>query len=80
MNDQKMPQDSWQACHVSAWIDGEPTESSAVSWGATEREQLYYFSLTRQVIRREAVMHPVADSFARQQAAWTVFWSRVDTL
>ncbi len=80
MNDQNMPQDSWQACHVSASMDGESTASSSASWGATEREQLYYFSLTRHVIRREAVLLPIADSFVRQKASWAAFWARIDAL
>jgi hypothetical protein len=80
MSDKNIPHERSPMSCVSAWMDGEETESMSVSWADDEREAYFYFSLTRQVIRHEAFVNPVADSYQRQRQSWLTFWSRVDSL
>lgn len=66
-------QESW----ASAFVDGEVTLSEQAGWSDALHEQLFYYTMTRQVLRGEASHGPNAH-FVNQRATWVAFWARVD--
>lgn len=67
--------DSW----ASAFVDGEATLSEQESWSEKVHEQLYYYTVTRQVLRGESPTHARSAGFEIQQRTWVHFWARVDS-
>lgn len=67
-------EESW----ASAFIDGEASLSEQNGWSHSVHEQLYYYTVTRQVLREEAsTQHGY---YELQRAIWTKFWARIDTI
>ena len=66
--------ESW----ASAFIDGEASLSDQTDWSDTVHEQLYYYTVTRQVVRGETVAPVRQARFEKQRAVWLQFWARVD--
>lgn len=67
-------QESW----ASAFVDGEVPLADCVSGlNDTVHEQLYYYTVTRQVLRGE-ISAGCDARFATQRATWVQFWTRVD--
>lgn len=69
-------QDSW----ASAFVDGEVNLCEQESLSETVREQLYYYTVARQVLRGEHSGHTRLDSFQIQQRTWVRFWTRIDSV
>ncbi len=67
-------QDSW----ASAFVDGEASLSDQTGWSETVDEQLYFYTLTRQVVRGEALALRHHAGFATHKASWVRFWMQVD--
>ena len=67
--------DNW----ASAFVDGEATLSEQESWSETVHEQLYYYTVTRQVLRGENLAHARSAGFQIHQRTWVHFWARVDS-
>ena len=67
-----------QQCWASAFVDGETSLADSSGWTETVNEQLFYYTVTRQVLRGE--YHACAE-FTRVQSRrnlWTAFWARID--
>ena len=65
-----------QECWASAFVDGESTLISQTCWTETVQEQLYYYTLTRQVLHGEAPARRDA-CWQDRKAAWVRLWARV---
>ena len=69
-----MVQESW----ASAFVDGETALTESSGWTETVNEQLFYYTVIRQVLRGE--YHACAE-FTRVQSRqnlWTELWARID--
>ena len=67
------PQESW----VSALVDGEAFVSESAHLNDAVHEQLYYYTMTRQVLRGETPRGRDA-GFQTECITWMAFWARVD--
>ena len=79
MNSENMSPLMLQESCVSALIDGEALLSERAALTDTVHEQLYYYTMTRQVIRGDLVQTHHA-RFETQRVAWVQFWARVDKI
>lgn len=71
--------ESW----ASAFIDGETTLVEHAGWSQTVHEQLYYYTVTRQVLQQSASASAVPpqdchDGLDGRRALWLKVWARVD--
>lgn len=66
-------QETW----ASAFVDGEVSLAEQTGWSNTVHEQLYYYTVTRQVLRGETLVQRDA-GFRTERASWVAFWARVD--
>ncbi len=66
-------QESW----ASAFVDGEAGLTEQMRWNETVHEQLYYYTMTRQVLRGETPRGRDA-GFQTERITWMTFWARVD--
>jgi hypothetical protein len=69
-------QDSW----ASAFVDGEASLSEQTDWSEAVHEQLYFYTLTRQVVRGETLAARHHAGFATHKATWIRFWAQVDSV
>ena len=69
------PQESW----VSALVDGEAFVSESAHLNDAVHEQLYYYTMTRQVIHGELVTARQV-RYETHKATWVQFWARVDKI
>ena len=68
--------ESW----ASAFFDGEVSLPEHAGWDETIQEQLFYYSITRQVVRGQHLTHDRDVSFRAQRTTWAAFWAKVDAL
>lgn len=80
MNPQNASDLTLQETWVSAFVDGEVTVSEQADWNTGVHEQLYYYTITRQVLRGEPMSSPQHSDFQTQRATWVAFWARVDAV
>ena len=66
--------ESW----ASAFFDGEENLSEHAGWNETMHEQLFYYTVTRQVVRGQHLSHGRELSFRTQRITWAEFWAKVD--
>ena len=66
-------QESW----VSAFMDGEADLTQQTRWNETVHEQLYYYTVTRQVLRGETTRGRDA-GYQTERTTWMAFWARID--
>ena len=78
MNSAHIPPATVHESWASAFIDGETSLSDQTDWSDTVHEQLYYYTVTRQVMRGETVIPVRQACFETQRAVWLQFWARVD--
>lgn len=71
--------DSIEETWVSAFIDGEATLDEQGGWSERVHERLYYYTVTRQVLRGVLPCPEKREAFHSQRATWADFWSRVDS-
>ncbi|MFM8339906.1 MAG: hypothetical protein ACKN9C_07960 [Fluviibacter sp.] len=62
---------------ASAFVDGETSLTEQADWSDAVHEQLYYYTVTRQVLRGEAPRSRAMD-FQTQRTTWVTFWAKVD--
>lgn len=79
MNSENMSPLMFQESWASAVVDGEAFLSEQADLNDTVHEQLYYYTITRQVIRGDMVVARHA-RFETQRATWVEFWARVDKI
>ena len=77
MNTPKLDNLSIQQSWASAFVDGEVDLSEQTGWNETVHEQLYYYTMTRQVLRGEMLRERGA-GFHTERTTWVTFWARVD--
>lgn len=68
---------SLQETWASAFVDGETSLTEQASWSDTVHEKLYYYTVTRQVLRGETPHGRTVD-FQTQRTTWLTFWAKVD--
>ncbi len=61
---------------ASAFVDGEAVLSDHAGWSETVHEQLYFYTVTRQVLHRDAAC--VCESYRTDRTRWASIWARVD--
>jgi hypothetical protein len=71
--DNRTLQESW----ASAFVDGEADCCEPTGWSETVQEQLYYYTLTRQVLRGQ-IMGGRGAGYQTERTTWIAFWARVD--
>lgn len=71
--------ESLEETWVSAFIDGEATLDEQGGWSEQVHERLYYYTVTRQVLRGTMACQKQPEAFQSQRATWTDFWLRVDS-
>ena len=62
---------------ASAFVDGEVSPSEQMCWSDTVREQLYYYAVTRQVLRGEPPRSRVT-TLHTERTTLVQLWARVD--
>jgi hypothetical protein len=68
---------SLQETWASAFVDGETGLTEQAGWSDAVHEQLYYYTVTRQVLRGETPRGR-AVNFQTQRTTWVAFWAKVD--
>lgn len=64
---------------ASAFVDGEVSLADpAAGWSETVHEQLYYYAVTRQVLRGAPQQPADQAGFQSQRLLLTRFWARID--
>jgi hypothetical protein len=61
---------------ASAFVDGEAVLSDHAGWSETVHEQLYFYTVTRQVLHGDAACGP--EPFRTHRTRWAAIWARVD--
>ena len=77
MNPQELTELSLQETWVSAFIDGEATLTEQTAWCDATHEQLFYYTVTRQVLRGEHIRLRET-VYQNERATLRAFWARVD--
>lgn len=77
MNSNNPPPVSHHESWASAFVDGETTLISQANWTEAVQEQLYYYTLTRQVLRGDAI-GPRGVCWQERKTSWVRLWTRVD--
>ena len=62
---------------ASAFVDGEVSLSEQAAWSDTVHEQLYYYAVTRQVLRGELLCGRDM-TFRTERTTLVQLWARVD--
>jgi hypothetical protein len=68
--------ESW----VSAFFDGEAMLSEQGGWTEAIQNRLYYYTITRQVLRGEPMGQAPERRALLHRTAWTAFWARIDAI
>ncbi len=62
---------------ASAFVDGEVSLAEQADWSDTVHEQLYYYAVTRQVLRGESPRGRDT-TFRAERTTLVQLWARVD--